>query len=234
MNAASGAQSIPIAKGSAVEALLLLKATCESLKDHCCSLPNPPERRTYYHLLDYAGGQLDRAATETKANAVLDLAWIARNLFECAILVQYVCESPHNLERFWADWPINEKQLIEVFEDWEREANPAYIREPQIADHVEFLDKQITELGLDPNTGYLRVGTIAEKLGREREYKTFNKICSKLAHPTGFSILADEPQLWTAYVRLLAKKSVQYGDETVSRITEKTQYGSPTGEPLRP
>lgn len=113
-------------------------------------------------------------------------AWSARNLLELDIFTSYVLVSEVNAKRFYDDRLVDADQLFTAFKDFQVHLNPQ--------SDVSALDKILKLIAETKKkegvtyTKFLQASELAKQVGKDVEFSKMNKICSKLVHPTAWSI----------------------------------------------
>jgi hypothetical protein len=163
-----------------------LRALGNSLK------PYDDENYTFFEavreLLDAAltnYGQLRLGYIESNCHLI---AWACRNLLELLIFTKYVLNSKANAERFAHDRLIDGCEIIESLRDLELHCDPK--ADTSILDGwLASMTAQKTAEGVTAKR-YLASGDLAKVVGMKEDYAAMNKVCSKLVHPTSWSVLA--------------------------------------------
>ena len=116
------------------------------------------------------------------------LAWACRNLLELAVFTKYVLISEANARRFAEDRLIDGCNIITSLRTLELHINPK--SDTKLLDDA--LVRMQTQMAAEKviATKYLAVSSLAEIVGMKEEYACMNRVCSKLVHPTAWSILA--------------------------------------------
>ena len=116
------------------------------------------------------------------------LAWACRNLLELAVFTKYVLMSEANARRFAEDRLIDGCNIISSLRTLEFHINPnsdtKLLDDALVRMQAQMAAENVTA------TKYLAVGSLAEIVGMKEEYACMNRVCSKLVHPTAWSILA--------------------------------------------
>jgi hypothetical protein len=140
--------------------------------------------RKFIQVLKVNAEELERAHTEQKAAT---LAWIARNVLEIDVWIDYCNLSDNHAKRFTDD---SVRDMVGFFT-----TISSLIRESQINDLVlavtaaqDAIGKVAQHLIGCIDEKYLRVDKAAEELGRRDIYVGLNKVYSKLAHPTAWLV----------------------------------------------
>jgi hypothetical protein len=116
------------------------------------------------------------------------LAWACRNLLEINLYTEYSLRSAANAKAFADDQIIDALDIFGAFKKWLMAGEPNATT-PILDATLATMEEAKTQLGVT-RTKYLRTEDIAKALDRLDEYKHFNKVSSKLIHPTAYSILA--------------------------------------------
>jgi len=125
-----------------------------------------------------------QAAYEKKR--VMTVSWIARNLLEIFVWIQYCNVSETNAKRFYEDVARDFHGYCKALEKLNVDYQPGI---DQSRDLVKrFSESAISEGILDVAAGYKNVREAAEEIGVGSFYSGLNKIYSKLAHPTALAL----------------------------------------------
>ena len=116
------------------------------------------------------------------------LSWAARNLMEIDIFTEYVLKSKDNAKRFSEDQFIDALDIFSSFKAWIIGGEPNSTT-PLLDLTIAEMERVKSQQGIT-RTKYLRTEDIAKSLNRLDEYKHFNKVASKLIHPTAWSLFA--------------------------------------------
>jgi hypothetical protein len=116
------------------------------------------------------------------------VAWTCRNLLELTVFTEYVLKSGANGQRFVQDRLIDGCDIITSLRDLERHHDPH--SDTALLDQwlVAMQNQMVAEAVIAKK--YLSTNTIADTVGMKAEYAAMNKVCSKLVHPTAYSVLA--------------------------------------------
>jgi hypothetical protein len=116
------------------------------------------------------------------------LAWACRNLLELAVFTKFVLMCEGNARRFAQDRLIDGCDIIKSLKALE-----LYIDSKSntglLDDALSRMQAQMTAEGVT-DTKYLSINVLAQNVGMKEEYLCMNRVCSKLVHPTAWSILA--------------------------------------------
>jgi hypothetical protein len=116
------------------------------------------------------------------------LAWACRNLLELTVFMKYILSSEANARRFGADRLIDGVEIFTALRELELHYDPSTPTVPldnAIAQmRAQMAAENVTE------SGHLAVGRLADQVGMAEEFRTVNRVSSKLVHPTAWSVLA--------------------------------------------
>jgi hypothetical protein len=116
------------------------------------------------------------------------LSWACRGLLELRIFTKYALISGENAHNFASDRLIDGRDIAKYLIELERFHDPK--AETKVLDEwLSGIETQMTTEGVQPRSP-LRSAEIANAVGLKQEYKAMNKVCSKLVHPTGWSVIA--------------------------------------------
>ena|ERR1035437_2336412 len=115
------------------------------------------------------------------------LAWACRNLLEINLCTEYSLRSEANAKAFAEDQVIDALDIFIAFKKWLVASDPNSAT-PILDATLETMEQAKAKLGVTRTT-YLGPQDMARALNRLDEYKHFNKISSKLIHPTALSLL---------------------------------------------
>lgn len=123
----------------------------------------------------------------TESNYPL-LAWACRNLLELTIFLKFVLLSGENARRFGDDRLIDGSELLRALRALELHYEP----KASTAALNDALDRMIAQMSAEGVSAskHLEVRNLAEMVGMKEDYSSVNRVCSKLVHPTSWSILA--------------------------------------------
>jgi hypothetical protein len=115
-------------------------------------------------------------------------AWACRNLLELAIFTRYVLISEANARRFADDRLIDGCEIITSLRTLEHHIAPNSDT-PWLDDALARMQAQMVAEGVTAKR-YLATAELAGIVGMKEDYACMNKVCSKLVHPTAWSVLA--------------------------------------------
>ena len=116
------------------------------------------------------------------------MAWGCRSLLELHVFTRYALLSGANARKFAADRLIDGRDIAKALIGLEHFHGPG-VDTPLLDEWQAAIEVQIAVESIDAK-GPLRASDIAKDVGLHEEYKALNKVCSKLVHPTGWSVLA--------------------------------------------
>jgi hypothetical protein len=145
-------------------------------------------------------------------------AWACRNLLELDIFTKWVLQSPANARRFAADVAIDGTELFDSMQTWLLHYDPTAA--------MNELDETI-RLGherrkSEGTTGekHLEVRDLADAVGMTVDYKLTMKLCSKLVHPTAWSVISMSEQEgeYAAFRVILFQSGSRFGLDAYNTI----------------
>ena len=116
------------------------------------------------------------------------LAWACRNLLELAIFTKYVLISEVNARRFADDRLIDGCDIITSLRTLELHIDPQSDM-TLLDDALARMQAQRAAEGVTAKR-FLATGDLADTVGMKEDFTCMNRVCSKLVHPTAWSILA--------------------------------------------
>ncbi len=116
------------------------------------------------------------------------LAWACRNLLELAIFTKYVLMSEANARRFAEDRLIDGCDIITSLRVLELHIDPQSDTK-LLDDALARMQAQMVAEGVTAKK-FLATGALADIVGMKEDYICMNRVCSKLVHPTAWSVLA--------------------------------------------
>ena len=157
-------------------------------------------------------------------------AWACRNLLELDIYIKYVLVSEANAKRFIGHITIDGIELFESMKEWMNQIDPA-IKTPELDETLRLAHERRASEGI-ADTKFLDVRQLAKEVGMAVDYKHTFKLCSKLVHPTAWSVLSmnDEGE-YAAFRPMLFNTGVRYGIDgfnTIREYDEKLSTGLST------
>jgi hypothetical protein len=185
-----------------------------------------PHQKILRHITDYMIGELEKCGVAAFRLQIGRLASATRNLFELSFVVDYVCASDQNMDRFIVDAAIDELEIMEKFLAIDKyDAN--YVEDQKSQQREQHLKQQIANANLT-GKGPLQAFEIAKAVNREVEYRALYKVYSKMTHASAWAILGTCS--WDNMALLLLLKANGYTAECVKYIAKKT--GLPADTPM--
>jgi len=141
--------------------------------------------KRFRHVIKENTDQLHSAMKSGNLNAI---AWLTRNLLELAIWSSYCLRSETNAKQFVLDSSRDAHDAINVPDGiFSETLSFREIRAQSIEsarqDGFETLDQD-----------YKAVSAAAKEIGMSQEFRDFNKLLSKFAHPTALSVIFDHEE----------------------------------------
>jgi uncharacterized protein DUF5677 len=144
-------------------------------------------------------------------------AWACRNLLELDIYVKYVLISGANAKRFIGDVTIDGIELFESMKEWMRTLAPT-IETLALDETLRLAYERKASEGVIESK-HLEIRDLAEAVGMTVDYRHTNRLCSKLVHPTAWSVLSmNEDGEYAAFRPLLFNAGVRYGVDGFNTI----------------
>jgi hypothetical protein len=148
-------------------------------------------------------------------------AWACRNLLELNVFTKWILVSDVNTKRFMADVAVDGTEMFESMKKWMEHTDPSAVSAPM----NETIRLGHIRRSQEGTTGkkHLKVKELADAVGMTDDYVHTNTLCSKLVHPTAWSVINidDEGEGEYAAIRpLLFHSGVRYGIEAYSTIRE--------------
>ena len=149
-----------------------------------------------YHFFDIVRELVDAAFKNfnelrrgyTSGNLHLT-AWASRNLLELLIFTKYVLKSGANAKRFGEDRLVDGCELLIALQNLERHYDPT-APTPGLDDALTRMRDQMRVENVTAEK-HLEASALAREVGMEQEFRSMNRVTSKLVHPTAWSILAE-------------------------------------------
>jgi hypothetical protein len=116
------------------------------------------------------------------------VAWACRNLLEISVFTKYVLTSRGNARRFGQDRIIDGCDIARSLIGLELHCYPK--SDTCVLD--DWLTRMEAQGAAEGVTGskFLPTSTLAEQVGMKDDFKAINRVCSKLVHPTAWSIIS--------------------------------------------
>lgn len=145
------------------------------------------------------------------------LAFSARNLFECYLLVEYLIKYPSKAKVFISQKPYEELEINEGFLLLKTK-NTSERAIKMIHDRINFINKLIIDYELTPSRHW-SVNSLAKKTNNKLEYDAFFKLYSKYVHPSAWIMNSHDYEYDNPVVRQIFLSQGQlYADRIVKRI----------------
>lgn len=116
-------------------------------------------------------------------------AWASRNLLELLVFTKYVLKSGANAKRFGEDRLADGCELLIALRDLERHYDPT-APTPGLDDALTRMQDQMRIENVTARK-HLEASALAREVGMEQEFRSMNRVTSKLVHPTAWSTLAE-------------------------------------------
>lgn len=127
----------------------------------------------------------------TEQNIPIDyIAFTARNLFECYLLVEFILKYPSKAKDFISQKPQEELEINEGFLSLKTE-NTSETAIKMIHDRINYIKKLTKDYELTP-TRHWSVSHLALKTNNKLEYDAFFKLYSKYVHPSAWIMNSHE------------------------------------------
>lgn len=154
------------------------------------------------------------------------LAWACRNLLELAIFTKYVLISEANARRFADDRLIDGCDIITALRALELHLEPQSDTK-LLDDALAKMQAQMAAEGVTAKK-YLATSALADIVGMKEDYASMNRVCSKLVHPTAWSVLAMNKgdNSFSQSREIFLQCGAQYGCDVYLAIeTHNTMHG---------
>lgn len=179
-----------------------------------------------FELMDASLSNYDQLRVGYLENNSPLLAWSCRNLLELAILTKYVLVSEANARRFADDRLIDGCDIIASLRTLELYLNPRSDT-TLLDDALVRMRTQMVAEGVTA-TKFLATSALADVVGMKEDYACMNRVCSKLVHPTAWSILAmnKEDNSFSQSRLIFFQAGAQYGCNVYLAVkTHNAMYG---------
>lgn len=117
------------------------------------------------------------------------IAWATRNLLELTVFTKFVLKSGANARRFGDDRLVDGCELIIALRDLEHYYDPS-APTPGLDDALKRMEDQKAAESVTAMK-HLDTSALARDVGMEQEFRSMNRVSSKLVHPTAWSTLAE-------------------------------------------
>lgn len=154
------------------------------------------------------------------------LAWACRNLLELAVLTKFVLMSEGNARRFAHDRLIDGCDILTSLTALQLYLAPQ--SDTSVADDtLARMRAQMVAEGVTAKR-HLTTVALAKIVGMDEDYACMNRVCSKLVHPTAWSVLAmnKEDNSFSQSRQIFFDAGAQYGLDMYAAIREhNATYG---------
>ena len=130
--------------------------------------------------------ELRRGYTSTNLHLT---AWASRNLLELLVFTKYILQSGANAKRFGEDRLVDGCELLIALRKLERHYSPT-TPTPRLDDALKSMREQMRVENVTA-LKHLETSELAREVGMEQEFRSMNRVTSKLVHPTAWSTLAE-------------------------------------------
>jgi len=141
-----------------------------------------------FELIDATLSNYDQMKVGYKDNNNHMLAWACRNLLELAIFTKFVLISESNARRFAEDRLVDGCDIITSLKSLELHIDPKSDTR-LLDDALARMRAQMATEGVTVKK-HLVTADLAGIVEMKEDYLCMNRVCSKLVHPTAWSILA--------------------------------------------
>jgi hypothetical protein len=176
-----------------------------------------------FELIDSAMTNYNQLRKAYDADDAPLLAWACRNLLELVVFTKYVLISEADARRFASDRLIDGCDIIRCLKTLELHINPQ--SDTTLLDDA--LTRMQAQMAAEAVTAsrYLATSALADKVGMKTEFDCMNRVCSKLVHPTAWSIISVNKgeNAFSQSRPILFTSGVQYGCELYLAIKEHNQ-----------
>ncbi|MGA2235632.1 MAG: DUF5677 domain-containing protein [Terriglobales bacterium] len=146
-------------------------------------------------------------------------AWACRNLLELDVCVRYVLKSESNARRFVGDVTIDGIDIFESLKKWMEYVSPAS-KNLELNETLRLAYERRDAEGLTGEK-HLNVRALAKEVGMEDDYEHTFKLCSKLVHPTAFSVLSmNDDGEYAQFREILFHAGMRYGVDAFTSIRD--------------
>jgi len=204
--------------------------TClKALLAHIDKCQQLSQARVFHDITGYLIGQFEKCAEAARRLDVTTLASATRNLFECTFIVEYICASKANLNRFQGDSAVDELELLDKLEALEKR-QPGYSPSPGVQARKA---QRVAEAAAHKLTGSrpLQPRHYAKAVGRAAEYDELYRFYSKFTHATAWIIQGG--CRWDELAKFLLCRASLYAAECSRRLMQHTGFAQGPG-PLSP
>ena len=151
------------------------------------------------------------------------VAWIARNLLELWIWVEYCQSSQERAKRFCEDSARDALDMLDIPTEWFAR-DQTLAKNPAFSFRVERkgLIEEAKQGGIEkPEDSFLRVSNAAEELGKKDWFYYQNKLFSKFAHPTAMTVIMKMPSEQSRnFKRIVRDGGMNLGKNALAQIDQ--------------
>ncbi|MBC8769593.1 hypothetical protein H4O18_16465 [Arenibacter sp. BSSL-BM3] len=140
-------------------------------------------------LVRYTSTLFKRLTTEQNI-PIEYLAFSARSLFECYLLVEFIIKDPSKAKDFISQKPKEELEINKGFLSLKTE-NASETAIKMIHDRIDYIEKLTKDYVLTP-TRHWSVSHLALETNNKLEYDAFFKLYSKYVHPSSWIMNSHE------------------------------------------
>jgi len=179
-----------------------------------------------FELIDATLSNYDQMKIGYNENNNHLLAWACRNLLELAIFTKFVLISEPNARRFAEDRLVDGCDIITSLKTLELHIDPK--SDTRLLDDA--LARMQAQMAIEGVTAkrHLVTADLAGIVGMKEDYLCMNRVCSKLVHPTAWSVLSVNKgeNAFSQSRPILFQAGGQYGCEVYVTIKEhNATYG---------
>ena len=128
---------------------------------------------------------VDEMKTAYEQRRIMRLSWAVRNLLELSVWIDYCNLSNDNAERFHKDSAKDAIDWANTIQKIVSGGGGSNIAEIDLATSTLADRFSLEETDMD----FKRISNAAKELGRQESFAAYNKLYSKFAHPTAWSML---------------------------------------------
>jgi hypothetical protein len=120
--------------------------------------------------------------------SIRSMAWACRNLMEISIYTEYALRSEENAHELIDDMLMDVLDIFTSFKKWFTALDPT-LPTPELNAELKTFQETKIDVGINRKR-YRTTRELARILNREPDYDHASKVCSKLIHPTAWSLLS--------------------------------------------
>ncbi len=144
-------------------------------------------------------------------------AWIARNLFEMNLILEYSIHYPEKAKEFVLQKGSDEKEILEGI--LTLNSNDILVSIVPLRERIGHLESILKKYGKS-NIKHFTVAEMARKVGMENDYNAFFKLYSKYVHPTAWLIFAEDEEKASMVHKNTFLLQAQYYSSRILKICE--------------